>query len=291
MAEVGPTPLQASSPLARAWGRLPLVVQAVVSGFLAFWLVGSLVGLAILALVPLPWSIAVLAVALAVYLAYVSGRRWHDSTQAWRAVRFRAVTLPTRVWGWSLLAALLGVAAGQAGLVVALRLFGFSAEAWTFGVDLTDVPTWQAWSVILMAALLAGVTEEVGFRGYMQVPLEKRYGPAASIALVSLVFVIVHLPQAWAGGIILVVLFAWSATWGILAFASGSLIPAMLSHTLLDVINFSYWWTDVAGTFDERPISETGIDVHFVIWLLILLATLVLFAWAVRRTLAVRQGA
>ena len=77
--------------------------------------------------------------------------------------------------------------------------------------------------------------------------------------------------------------------WGVIALFSGSLIPAMISHTVLDIINFSYWWTDVAGAFDKRPIGETGVDTHFIVWLVVLVASVVLFALAARKTLAARQ--
>ncbi len=84
-------------------------------------------------------------------------------------------------------------------------------------------------------------------------------------------------------------LFGISVLWGILARVSGSLIPGMISHTVADIVNFSYWWTDVAGTFDKRPISETGIDTHFIVWFAVLAASLALFALAARQTLAARQ--
>ena len=58
--------------------------------------------------------------------------------------------------------------------------------------------------IILVVSLVAGICEEIGFRGYMQTPLEQKYGPVAGISITSLVFVVVHLHQTWAGGAILV---------------------------------------------------------------------------------------
>jgi hypothetical protein len=60
----------------------------------------------------------------------------------------------------------------------------------------------------------------------------------------------------------------------------------MIAHTGLDIFNFSYWWTDLAGRFDKQPLVETGIDAHFVIWLLIFVASVALFSWAARKNLA-----
>lgn len=102
-------------------------------------------------------------------------------------------------------------------------------------------------------------------------------------------FVVVHLNQAWVAPPILVLLFAMGALWGILAHSAGSLIPVMISHVVADIFNFSYWWTDIAGSFDKRPIAETGIDSHFVVWTLVFVASLTLFFRAARRTRVARE--
>lgn len=276
------------SPTVRFWERIPVVVRAIVLGFLVFAIVGSVAWTAILILIPAPWSIVVMAIVLWIYLRYFRGSWWPKATAEARRVRFRATRLSIGAWRWSLIAALLAVVVFQSTLVVAFRIIEFPAEAWALGYDFTDAPIWQVWLFILMAALVAGITEEVGFRGYMQVPLEKRYSPAVGITIVSIVFVVAHLNQAWAGGI-LIILFAISALWGVLAYVSGSLVPSIISHTVTDIFNFSYWWTDVAGTFDKRPIAETGIDMHFIVWVLIFLASIALFSLAARKTLTARQ--
>jgi hypothetical protein len=47
---------------------------------------------------------------------------------------------------------------------------------------------------------------------------------------------------------------------GTLAWASGSLVPGIVGHTVMDVGLFAYWWSQIAGTFSQRPIAETGLD-------------------------------
>jgi membrane protease YdiL (CAAX protease family) len=272
----------------RLWQRIPIVIRAVVVGLSVFLVAGSAARIAILALIPAPWSAAVMGAVLWIYWRYFSGSWWPKSTAQARRDRFRATRLAKNVWGWSLFAAMLGVAVVQAGFVVTFRILEFPADAWASEYNLGANPPWLAWLYVLTAALVAGVTEEVGFRGYMQVPLEKRYGPAMGIAVVSMVFVVFHLNQAWAP-LVLVHLFIISVLWGILAYASGSLIPSMISHAVADVFNFSYWWTDIAGTFDKRPVAETGIDAHFVVWATILVVSVALFLWAARKTVAARR--
>ncbi|NIM04086.1 MAG: CPBP family intramembrane metalloprotease, partial [Armatimonadetes bacterium] len=59
--------------------------------------------------------------------------------------------------------------------------------------DYSAFPIWLVWLYIILTASVVGITEEVGFRGYMQVPLEKRYGPVVAIAIVSTLFMVLHL--------------------------------------------------------------------------------------------------
>ncbi len=278
-----------TSALLKLWARVPVVVRAIVVGFLVFAIAGSVAWTAIMVLVPAPWSIVLMAGVLWAYLKYFSGSWWPKSTAEARRLSFRDTRLSASVWKWSLVAAAFAVAVLESGLIVTFRFFEFPAEAWVLEYDLGAAPTWLAWLVIIMASSVAGITEEVGFRGYMQVPLEGRYGSVAGITIVALMFVVVHLNQAWVAPPILVLLFAMGALWGILAHSAGSLIPVMISHVVADIFNFSYWWTDIAGSFDKRPIAETGIDSHFVVWTLVLVASLTLFFGAARKTRVARE--
>ena len=176
----------------------------------------------------------------------------------------------------------------QSGMVLTFRTTDFPAEAFTAGYNLEAIPLWLAWLMVIVSSLVAGICEETGYRGYMQVPLEERYSPGVAITIVSIMFLVIHLPQVWAPPV-LFHLFALGVLLGILAYSSGSLIPGIIAHTSLDIFNFSYWWTDVAGTFDKRPLAETGIDAHFVVWILIFVASVVLFPWTARKTLAARR--
>lgn len=282
------TTQHSDSAILRFWQRIPVVIRAIVSGLFVFAMAGSVARMVVLALIPAPWSIVVMGGVLWIYWKYFSGSWWPKSTAEARSNRFRATELSTGVWKWSLIAAVLVVVVMESGFVITFRILEFPAEAWALGYDFSAAPLWLAWLFVVMAALVAGITEEVGFRGYMQVPLEKRYGSVVGITIVSIVFVGFHLNQAWAPPV-LFLLFAISVLWGTLAYTSGSLIPGMISHTVADIFNFSYWWTDVAGTFDRRPIAETGIDAHFVVWVLILVASVALFSWAARKTLAARR--
>lgn len=270
------------------WIRIPIIIRAVVSGLLVYGICGLVAWMSVLAFIPVPWSLVVMWGVLVLYLKYFSGSWWPKSTAQVRSENFRAVKLSANTWKWSLITALLIVVVIQSGLVVTFRIVEFPAEAMNIGVDFKAFPIWQVWLYITLMASVAGITEEVGFRGYMQVPLEKRYGPVFGIIFVAIMFMILHLNQAWAP-FVLFHLFLFGAMWGILAYASGSIIPGIFSHVVGDIFSFSYWWTDVAGTFDKRPITETGIDTHFIVCVLILMISIILFVWTVRKTLAVRR--
>jgi hypothetical protein len=58
---------------------------------------------------------------------------------------------------------------------------------------------------------------------------------------------------------------------------------------VMDIFNFAYWWSDVAGRFDMRTLAETGIDAHFVVWSFAFGISLVLFLWTTRKANMARR--
>jgi hypothetical protein len=97
-----------------------------------------------------------------------------------------------------------------------------------------------------------------------------------------------HLNQAWAPPLLLH-LFITSFLLGQIAYTTGSLLPGIIAHTVLDIFNFSYWWTDVAGKFEYQPISITGVDLHFAVWLFILMGSIALLIWNLGKIKTVRS--
>ena len=58
-------------------------------------------------------------------------------------------------------------------LLAAFALMGCKAHV----RDLSPAPATGQYRPLSAYTLVAGITEEIGFRGYMQVGLERRYGP------------------------------------------------------------------------------------------------------------------
>ena len=286
MSDVDKQTQVSDSPIIRLWQRIPVLIRAIFSGaFVTFVGVGP--WLLCLAVIPAPWSTVVMGGILWLYWKYFSGSWWPRSTAEARSKNFRAVKLSPAVWKWSLAGTFLFVVILQSATVLTFRLIEFPAEASAdYGLD--ALPVWVAWITIIMASLVAGVCEEIGFRGYMQVPLEERYGPAVGITIVSIMFTVFHLNQAWAQPVLFQI-FAISTLFSILVYTSGSLIPSIIAHTIMDIFNFAFWWTDLAGDFEWQTIAVTGIDLLFITAVLTFVVSLVLFFWVARKTMAVRQ--
>lgn len=221
------------------WQRIPLWIRAVILGVFVSSL-GIYTWLFVASLLPAPWPAFVMAVFLFAYVMFFSGKWGPKSTQEARRERFRSTRITTRSFTWSLISACLIVVIWQSALVVTFRIIEYPSDVSIYGYNTEGMPIWGAWLLIIMSSMVAGICEEIGYRGYMQVPLEMRYRPIPAIILVSITFVIIHLDQVWATPL-LFHLFMLSVLLGVLAYSSGSLIPGILAHFGLDIFNFSYW--------------------------------------------------
>lgn len=269
------------------WNKIPIIIRAILLGFLVSTL-GITIWAGVATFLMMPWSFILMAGLLWLFVKYTSGNWWPERTKAFREVNFRRKSLAPQAWLPALLGALFIVLIEQSGLVFTFRLMEFPAEDFLVEYSfLSQVPTWAAWLFIIMISAVAGICEEVGFRGYMQVPLEKKYGPVVGIAIVSVVFVVVHLHQAWSGPI-LIHIFLMSAIFGAIAWFSGSLIPGIIAHIIMDICNFSFWWSDLGGQFDRETIFTTGVDSHFILWTGIFVISITGFVMAMRKLNAYR---
>ena len=270
------------------WKRLPLVVRAVVAGFLVMMVGVQSWGLLLMMTSPLI-AVAVMPVLLVLYWFFFSGRVFSRATMAVRRENFRETCLAPATWKWSLGAAALFVIAMEASIFTLFRLIPFRAQQFAMPALLDGTPAPGLWVGLIVASLVAGICEETAFRGYLQRPLEARYGPAVAIAVGTVAFVAAHLNQAWVVTLLGPLVLA-GVLLGVLAYAARSLVPGMIGHTVMDVFNFSYWWWSLIGHYDRRPIFESGIDLDFAFWAGTLAVSLTLFAMFVRKLLALRQN-
>ena len=274
------------SGLPKVWQRMPVLLKAILMIALVGIVGANGISIFLVAL-PMPLSLLAMLAYMFLYWKFFSGSWGPKKTAETRKKYFRAGSLSPKLWKWSLWLGAFFVLVFQSGLVVTFRLIQFPADRFAQGFELESQPLWIAWAVIIIASLSAGLTEETGFRGYGLVPLQERYGPVLANIIISVLFVLFHLNQAWAPPLLLH-LFVASFMWGLIAYETGSLLPGIIAHTVLDVFNFAYWWTDVAGRFEYRPIAITGLDLHFLVWSLLFIVSGVLFVWGLGKVKAVR---
>lgn len=282
---------QSSSHRAGLWQRVPLAIRAVVIGVLVMAVgVQTWNAVAMFALRAGQPAVPLVAgpLILAVYWLFFSGARLGPGAGIWPAARearrenFRETSLSPARWGWGLAGALLFVVVFHSSVFTLFRLFPYPAAQFTPPPYVAEIPPVFRWPYVVLASLVAGICEETGFRGYMQRPLEARYGPVPAIAVTTLFFVGIHFDQAWIAALCGPAILA-SVILCVLAYASRSLIPSMIGHAVMDVFNFGYWWWQLLGHYDKRPIFETGLDANFVAWATTLAISLSLFPLVVRK--------
>lgn len=114
---------------------------------------------------------------------------------------------------------------------------GDLAAAFAFP-DLKSDPDVIGWGYFLLA-LVPGIWEELAFRGWIQSGLLKKYSPWISVLLSTVFFSLFHFSnlifQDFSQVILGVIMaFFFGIGWGWLVLKSGSVIPAIISHYLVD---------------------------------------------------------
>jgi len=267
----------------RVGARALIIVRALIVGLLVGMIAANIWPLLLLKLGMPIAGVAELAF-LGAYVWWVSGGGPPRSLKAFRADNFRVRSLSAAQWSWGLIAALSFAATVHAALVLLFRIVPFPAAAFHRGYDFSFIPSHQMqWLACIVSALSAGICEETGFRGYMQRPIEKSSGPVVAIAVSSVTFMLIHLTKDWALlGMVPIVLGA-GVLLGVLARTSGTLLFCILGHWFMDIGLFAYWWTQIAGTFSQRPIAETGVDLAACLEALVFAAVLIVLLIAMRR--------
>jgi membrane protease YdiL (CAAX protease family) len=265
------------------WAKLPVSFMAIISGLLM-----ALAAANVWPLLLLNLGVRLAAIAesifLGLYLWWASGGGPPRTMQAARATAFRRGTLSATQWFWGLIAAFFFAATIHASIVLLFRFVSFPMAAFRHGYDFSFIPSRsQRWLALVVSATSAGICEETGFRGYMQRPIEQRHGAPVAILISSLFFMALHLNKAWATPGMVPIVFGAGVLLGLLAWSSGSLIPGMIGHIMMDIGLFAYWWTGIAGGFTMRPITETGVDRSFLIACAVFATSLLIVLLAISR--------
>ncbi len=176
-------------------------------------------------------------IALAIYLL------WEPGVSA-----FRRIGLDFRIFGrdigaGALLVAVIGIPG--LGLYVVGRALGITVQVDASPLD----PSWWTIPLLLLAAVRAGLTEEIIFIGYLFDRLRRLgWGTWTIILSTAALRGAYHAYQGWgpiAGNIAMGVVFGWVyQRWG-------RVMPLVVAHTLIDVIAFvgyplaAAWWPGI----------------------------------------------
>jgi len=279
---------------ATMWQRIPVLARSVVVGLLVlFFGAGAWSGLLfasfrLTARIPRatgPVFVIVGGVFLWAYWRYLSGVGWPRRTAAARRQNLRGARLSGRVWAWALTAGALGVISYVALVVVWGRLIPL--QAWTMP-DFSHYSFLTVLCILLAASVEAGVVEEAAFRGYMQSPLETRYGQKVAIAIVSVIFGFVHLANGYHELTWLLPYAVFGAILGTLAYLTNSILPGLVLHAAGDAVRFFYTWR-----FGPNPpqtlIWEAAPNRSFWVSLGVAVIFGLAAAWAYRRLAAVAR--
>jgi membrane protease YdiL (CAAX protease family) len=226
-----------------------------------------------------PWAVPVTCVYLWFFWRYLNGDGPPTSTRDDRRTRLRAHAVSARVLAWALVAGGLGIVALVLALRIASRMVALPEQLLP---DLSRIPRFTVWSLLLMAAPVAAFVEEAAFRGYMQGPIERRYGVVWAILITGTMFAIAHLdftPLLWPYYV------AVAAIYGIVTSLTNSIWPAILLHTAgntysnIDLLlHGRAEWQAASG--NAQSIWTTGIDTAFVRLSVALLVTAAAMGWA-----------
>lgn len=210
-----------------------------------------------------PWAVPVIGIYLWFFWRYLRGGGPPDSTRETRRKLLRANSVSRRLWVWALLAGALGLVALVLALRVVNRIIVLPQQQ---RPDFSNIPLLTLWALAIMAAPVAGIIEEAAFRGYMQGPIERRYGLPTALLITGTMFAVAHLDFTL---ILWPYYLAVAVIYGTVTYLADSIWPAIVLHTGGNIYsNFDLLlhgqaeWQASSGT--TQLVWATGADAAFV---------------------------
>jgi membrane protease YdiL (CAAX protease family) len=274
------------------WRRLPVVVRAVLVGCLVNEVgqLGAVFIFANLKVFPrIPWMLAATAAWLWSFWRYLNGAGWPRTTSDARRRDLRAPSLPGRVWLWSLVAGGLAMVSVVAIGVLTPRLAEIPRDAFKPSLDFAAQPWWMVASILLVVSVVAGVSEEAAFRGYMLSQIQRRHGWIAATAITGFMFFLAHyFSHAYATLAFLPFFLTVSAVHAGLVYQTGSIRPSIVLHAAFDcaVIPVQY---GLIGKIPASSVLKTGVDGSFLVEVVLTLVFAVAAIPAFRKLATLRE--
>jgi membrane protease YdiL (CAAX protease family) len=206
----------------------------------------------------LPWSMPAAVVVLWLMYRYLNGDGWPQSAAGLRRRLLRARRVPPGVFAVASVAGLLSLVSLAGLWIVLVDLTGAGGNP--TGPEITAYPALIAALGILVASLVASLTEEAGFRGYCQVILERQMSGPWAVIISSAVFALWHGPTQGFLWSKLLFFFLVGVSFGSIAYLTDSVLPAIPVHAIGDILFFTLIWPYDAG----RPfVWIDGLDAWF----------------------------
>jgi len=208
-------------------GRLPVIVRSLLTG--AIVLAAGTLPWALLVklnydhLPAIPWSVPPAALYLALYWRYF--RRRPDA---------RVNRLSEEVWSLALFAGFIGLIELVLLFRVINRLVRLPAQS--LEGDFSRMPFLTLFLWLVMGSIVAGVVEEIAFRGFMQGPIEKRHGPIIAILVTGTMFGFAHFSHPEVTLALMPFYMAVAIIYGALAYFTNSIWPGMVLHAGGDIL-------------------------------------------------------
>jgi len=190
-------------------------------------------------------------------------------------LRFRAV--PAGILSVSILLGLaLGVVSDELDRLIQifLPLPRWFAEE----LEFMRAETSGEWLLLLLGVvLLAALAEEILFRGFLQVSLERKGDPTRAVLLTSLTWTMIHVNPFWA-----IQIFVIGVIIGFLAWRTDSVVPGIIVHGINNLLSLIFY------NFGDR-LNWYLMGDHVSIYILIPAALMVV--WSIRHLTALyHQG-
>jgi membrane protease YdiL (CAAX protease family) len=231
-----------------------------------------------------PWAIVPMAIYLWAYWRFIGGEWGPSDTAAARRGYLRANPLTARMWSLSIASGLIGFGALLAFLALMARLVELPASAAiTTPSGMTRA---TMFALLVTASIVAGVTEEAAFRGYMQGPIERRYGLLPAVLVNGAAFGLLHFPNHPDAVLTMLPYYiAVAAVYGGLTWAANSILPALVLHAGGDVWSLGRLWLTGRPEWQlsssaPRLVRETGVDSGFLVAVAALAVLAGLTTWA-----------
>lgn len=90
--------------------------------------------------------------------------------------------------------------------------------------------------VVVLAVLVAPLVEEVVYRGVIYSGVERLWGKAAGVVVVTAIFALVHVPQYWGSVAAITAIVSLSLVLTLLRAWTGSLLPCVVMHLVYNGI-------------------------------------------------------